>query len=58
MVGIPVLEESTATTLKMQAVDSSATVVSTYKSTWCHNPEDHNMIKEGSRPKKQTFQNL
>jgi hypothetical protein len=27
--------------LKVEAASSSETFVSTYKTTWCHNPEDH-----------------
>jgi hypothetical protein len=29
-------------TLKMEAVRSSETLVTTYKTAWHHNPEDHN----------------
>jgi hypothetical protein len=30
-------------TLRMKATFSSETSVSTYKTTWCHNPEDHSL---------------
>jgi hypothetical protein len=30
-----------ASTLKVEAASSSETLVSTYKTTRCHNPEDH-----------------
>jgi hypothetical protein len=42
MWGTNVLEQLTASALKMEAVCSSETLVPTYKSTWHHNPENHN----------------
>jgi hypothetical protein len=30
-------------TLKMEAADSSKTLLSTHQTMWCHNPEDHNL---------------
>jgi hypothetical protein len=30
-------------TLRMQAMCASEILVSTYKTTWCHSPEDHNL---------------
>jgi hypothetical protein len=30
-------------TLKMKVAGSSETIVPTYKTRWCHNPDDHNV---------------
>jgi hypothetical protein len=34
---------ATTTALKMEATCSSKIKVTTKKTTWCHNPEDHNL---------------
>jgi hypothetical protein len=31
--------------VKTVVISSSETLVTTYKTTWCHNPEDHNPHK-------------
>jgi hypothetical protein len=48
-------------TLKMEAILSSETLVTTYKTTWCHNPEDpnrHHYSQENLTRSPGTCQNL